>query len=147
MSQTIGKANTSAPSPERAAKHLQRTDAEQADYRRRLRAAGIKEDEGPEDMDAFRLQLARQIAMLLNEWHGCPERLCQRNRGCMAPNIHCSNVELPSPEQQAEDWPKVQFEVRSALNKILAERAAEVEAYEEEELQRVLAKRRQGKAG
>jgi len=76
---------------------------------------------------------------------GCPERICQRNRGCMAPNIHCSNVELPSPEQQAEDWPKVQFEVRTALNKILAERAAEVEAYEEEELQRVLAKRRQGK--
>ncbi len=147
MSQTIGKANTSAPSPERAAKHPQRTDAEQADYRRRLRAAGIKEDEGPEDMDAFRLQLARQIAMLLNEWHGCPERLCQRNRGCMAPDGVCANAEPLPPDPDHQEWDAARFEIRRALDEIMAERAAEVEAYEEEELQRVLAKRRQGKAG
>ena len=145
MSQTIGKAHTSAPSPAQPGARPPRKDKEQAEYQRRLRAAGIKEDECPENMDAFRLQLARQIAMFVNKWHGCPERICQRNRGCMAPDIHCANVPRPTPEECARDWPKVQFEVRTALNKILAERAVEVEAYEEEELRRVLAKRRQGK--
>ncbi len=91
-----------------------------------MRAAGIDPDgEGPEDMDAFRLQLARMIAMFLNEWHGCPERICRRNHGCMAPDIHCANVPQPSPEEMERDWPKVQFEVYKALKAEIARRAAE----------------------
>jgi hypothetical protein len=125
MSQTIGKANASAPSPARTGARAPHTDKEQADYQRRLRAAGIKEDECPENMDAFRLQLARQIAMFLNHWHGCKERLCRRNRGCMAPDIHCANVEQPSPEQRARDWPKLQYEVYTALKAEIARRGLE----------------------
>lgn len=89
-------------------------------YRRRLKAAGIDPDAMPEDIDEFRGELARMIAMFIDEWHGCPEPLCQRNRGCMAPNIHCSNVEPLSPEELERDWPRVQAEVYKALKEHLA---------------------------
>jgi hypothetical protein len=143
----MSRADTSRASNEPDDRAPKPSDEHQADYERRLRAAGINEDECPENMDAFRYRLARMLCMFHNAWHGCPEKLCRRQRGCMAPDGFCANVKRPSPEERARDWPKLQLEVRTALDKVLAKRAAEVEACEEEELQRVLAKRRQGKAG
>ena len=64
------------------------------DLASRLRAAGIADDDiSPADMDidAFRMALARRIAMLINRWPGCRQPLCKRHRGCMAPQGHCSN--------------------------------------------------------
>jgi hypothetical protein len=34
----------------------------------------------------------------------------------MAPNIVCANVEQPSDEELARDWPRVQAEVRKAFD-------------------------------
>ena len=148
MSQAIDKTNTSDASPVRNDERDRHGPEEQADYQRRLRAAGLGPDtELPENMDAFRYQLARQIAMFLNQWHGCPEPLCQRNRGCMAPHSHCANAEPLPPDPDDREWhTTTKVEIWRILGEILKERAAEVEAYEEEELRRVLAKRRQGKA-
>ena len=145
MSQTIGKANTSASSPAQSGDRAPPTDEQQVDYERRLRAAGIDPDaEPPENMDAFRLQLARKIDMFLNEWHGCPQRICQRNRGCMAPDSYCTNAKPLPPDPDDHEWHTVtKVEIWRTLQEILAERAVEVEAAEEAELQRVLAKRRQ----
>ena len=75
-------------------------------YQRRLVAAGLVRgaDAPAQDIDEFRNNMARRIAIFLNTWHGCPEPLCKRNRGCMAPRIHCSNappVEA-TPEELAE---------------------------------------------
>jgi hypothetical protein len=93
-----------------------------ADYRRRLRAAGIDPDgEIPEDIDAFRYELARRIHMYLNTWHGCPESFCRRQRGCMAPNIACSNVERLSPEEEERRWREVQADVYKALDAFIVE--------------------------
>lgn len=55
----------------------------QADFKRRQRAAGI-EIKPDDDDDTIRYRLARHIAMLVNNWEGCPLRLCRRMRGCMA---------------------------------------------------------------
>ena len=128
MSQTIGKANTSFASPAPRDDRAPRKDRDQAEYEGRLRAAGIDPDaEPPENMDAFRLQLARQIAMFVNMWHGCPERICQRNRGCMAPDIVCANVEQGSPEEQERQWRAVQADVYKALKAEIARRGVEGE--------------------
>jgi hypothetical protein len=89
-------------------------------FLRRCKAAGLSDDP-PDDLDQFRLDLARRIAMFLNTWQGCPGLICRRNRGCMAPNIRCSNVTPPTPEERARDWPRVQVDVRRALDARLAE--------------------------
>lgn len=122
----MSQANASAPLAARTGARAPQIDEERADYHRRLRAAGIYPDgEVPADMDVFRNQLARRIHMIINAWHGCKEPLCRRNRGCMAPNIHCANAPRPTPEQMARDWPKVQAEVYKALQAELAVRGVE----------------------
>ena len=93
-----------------------------ASYERRLKAAGIDPEEVPADPDEFRGRLARQIAMYLNTWRGCPELLCRRNRGCMAPNMRCSNVEELSPEEEERQWREVQADVHDAIQAAIAER-------------------------
>lgn len=94
-------------------------------FDRRVKAAGIDPDAVPEDMDEFRYTLARKIAMFVNAWHGCPERLCQRNRGCMAPNIACTNAKPLSPDWQEKEWPRVKVEVYKALKAHLAKHGEE----------------------
>ena len=117
----MSQANASAQSSARTGARASQIDEERADYHRRLRAAGIYPDgEVPADMEVFRNQLARRIHMLINTWRGCPEPLCRRNRGCMAPHIECANIPRPSPEQMARDWPKVQAAVNKALQARLA---------------------------
>lgn len=107
-------------------------DFDKAAYERRLKAAGLG-DEMPEDMDQFRLAMARRINMFVNNWRGCPEMLCQRNRGCMAPNINCTNVVPPTQEEQDRDWPKAKAEIHLALKRHFANHPAEVAAFEAEE--------------
>lgn len=97
-----------------------RVEAEQeADLQRRLAVAGLDGDEEPEDMDEFRHRLTREISMILNEWHGCPQRLCRRNGGCMAPEGLCSNVEYEPMTR--EEWEPVRVEVRRALDEMIAD--------------------------
>jgi hypothetical protein len=98
-------------------------------YRQRLKAAGLDDGNKPDDMDEFRHRIARSIAMFLNEWHGCPEPLCQRHRGCMTPNCVCTNIPQPSDEEVARDWPLVKFEIYKALKQELAARGVDVGRY------------------
>jgi hypothetical protein len=94
--------------------------AAQADYRRRLMAAGIDpEDDPPDDMDAFRYRLARMITMHLNDWPGCPEQICRRMRGCMAPGGSCTN-HADDPPMTDEEWDEVRPKIRKALDKRIA---------------------------
>jgi hypothetical protein len=124
----MSQAKASAHSPAQTGDRPWQSEEGRADYQRRLRAAGIDPDaEPPPDMDAFRNQLARRIAMFINAWRGCKEPLCRRNRGCMAPDIHCANVARPSPEQLARDWPRVQAAVSKALQAEIARRGLEDE--------------------
>ena len=95
-------------------------------YLARVKAAGIDIDTMPEDDDEFRLQLARMIAMFINDWRGCPERLCQRNRGCMAPNQVCANAEPLPPDQQETAWRAVQPDIYKTIKTYLAEQGEEV---------------------
>lgn len=104
-----------------------REDAERtASFHRRVAAAGIDLNDVPQDMDEFRYRLARLITMYVNEWsHGCPQRLCRRNGGCMAPDNRCSNVEYEP--LTPENWDPVRIEVRRALDELKAERPADFE--------------------
>ena len=88
-------------------------------YHARLKAAGIyRGDDGKpdytQDIDEFRLELARAIVMHINAWEGCREPLCKRHHGCMAPNNTCSNLP-PLTEDDDRDWPKVQADVYKTL--------------------------------
>lgn len=91
-----------------------------ASFHRRVAAAGIDLNYQPEDMDEFRYRLARLITMYTNEWsHGCPQRLCRRNGGCMAPEGRCSNVQYEPFSW--ERWEPVRNEVRRALDEMIAD--------------------------
>jgi hypothetical protein len=68
-----------------------------ASLKRRLKALGIDDDNPPKDIDEFHQALARRIAMFINNWRGCPELLCRRQRGCMAPRNICSNRQSRIP--------------------------------------------------
>ncbi len=96
-----------------------------ASLERRLKAAGLDTDNEPQSIDEFRLRLARKINMILNQWHGCRELLCRRHRGCMAPNIVCSNVERLTPEEVERDWPEVQADIYNSIKAVIAERGLE----------------------
>jgi hypothetical protein len=93
-------------------------------YEARMQAAGFSGDDPvPKNIDVFRNRLARRIAMFVNNWHGCPEPLCRRQRGCMAPHIHCTNT-LPvetTPEQTARTMALVHRTVRELADKRAAE--------------------------
>jgi hypothetical protein len=102
---------------------------DRADFHRRRKLAGL-DGELPEDQDQFRLEFARTIALFVNNWRGCPEMLCRRNRGCMAPNIGCTNAPPISREEHEREWPKVKTESQVALKQLFANHPAEVAAIE-----------------
>ena len=86
-----------------------------ADLERRQRAMQIESAPDVNYMDAYRLELTRFIAMFLNDWEGCPLRLCQRMQGCMAPESICAN-HADDPPMTNEEWAVVKIEVRRALD-------------------------------
>ncbi len=95
--------------PENAAKA-------QADLAHRLAAAGLDDDDADKlDIDAFRLALARRIAMFINDFPGCPEKACRRMHGCMAPNGNCENHRDDPPAPQ-DEWDEARFATRRALD-------------------------------
>jgi hypothetical protein len=93
-----------------------------ADYEARLKAAGLDADSDGLSQDEWRLRFARRIDLMLNEWPGCPEPICRRMRGCMAPSGGCVNVPPVSEEEMEADWPAAKLELRRALDKVLTER-------------------------
>ncbi|HET9715851.1 MAG TPA: hypothetical protein VFP60_06665 [Pseudolabrys sp.] len=96
---------------------------DKADYQRRLKAAGLDCDDIPDDEDEFRRRLVRMIPMFLNQWHGCPERLCRRLRGCMAPKGTCTNRPPVSEEEEEERdrWrPAMLAKLRAVIEEIIA---------------------------
>ena len=89
----------------------------------RLKAAGLDGDWPDEvDIETFRYMLARQITMYLNTWHGCPEPLCKRHRGCMAPHNRCTNV--PDKPFDEAEWDRARVDIRRALDQHIAEAKA-----------------------
>ena len=82
-------------------------------------AAASFPEQPADDMDAFRLMLARRINIFISNrqrrWRGCPEPACRRRRGCVAPRIECANHkrDRPStPEQRARGMARVQRTLR-----------------------------------
>ena len=89
----------------RAAEDERLRDAAEKDLERRLTIAGLtgEEPENPTERGAWR---AQQLHMEINDWIGCPEPLCKRMRGCMAPRVWCTNTlemdEAMEDEMEAE---------------------------------------------
>ena len=85
------------------AERRRRPHFDRADYRRRLRAAGLAADDAPaETPDEIRIALARKIAMALNRWRGCRKRICKRSRGCMAPGGDCGGIRMKPMSRERE---------------------------------------------
>jgi len=93
-------------------------------YDARMKAAGFTGgDPVPKNIDVFRMRLARRIAMFINDWRGCPETLCRRQRGCMAPRIRCTNARpvKADPEALARTMALVHRTLREAVDRQDAE--------------------------
>ncbi len=105
-----------------------------ADFARRRHASGIDSEPDDGDMDTYRLRLTRFISMFLNDWEGCPLRLCQRMQGCMAPQSTCAN-HADDPPMTREEWDVVKVEIRRAIDAEIEARGGRdaVEAAAEEE--------------
>ncbi len=58
--------------------------------------------------------------MFLNDWQGCPLRLCQRMRGCMAPEARCTNT-AGDPPMTREEWDVARVDIRRALDAMIEE--------------------------
>ena len=95
------------------------------EFQARLRAAGL-DGPLPEDIEQFRYALARQIHMFLNEWHGCREGACRRQRGCMAPSGVCANAAPLPPDPDGSRWHNVvKVKIRHAVEEHLAKHGGE----------------------
>jgi hypothetical protein len=96
-------------------------------YESRLKAAGLDGDTPPKDIDEFRNRVTRRLYIILNRWRGCPQPLCRRYRGCVAPHIVCSNARPPPAEDTEEKWRAVQAKFYQMLTAHLAADGAEDE--------------------
>ncbi len=119
--QTNNSSMTTPPRPESNRERARHARS----FERRLKAANINNETMPDDADEFRYQLTRCICMFVNKWQGCPELVCRRNRGCMAPDNFCANLERPSAEAMERDWPRVRAEVYIAVKEHIAEHGGE----------------------
>ena len=72
-------------------------------------------DDEPTDMDELRYKLARRLEMLINDWHGCPEPACKRQRRCAAPHILCSNRRTDLPQATPEQFGRFMAEMQRVL--------------------------------
>ena len=126
MRQPLAKADPVASSQPRGSKTRQSKKQRDTDYQRRLKLAGFasRDQDGdavPPDIDAFRYALARRIDIAINSWHGCPEGICRRVRGCMAPNNRCTNAPPPEPGPTGERRAKTAAMIQRALAERLAQ--------------------------
>jgi hypothetical protein len=88
------------------------------------------EMEQAKDIDGKRMALARKLTILngnwSNLWPACPNRRCQREHSCTAPNAECPMQPPSSEEELNAMWPEVLVDVRRATD----ERLAQIEAEE-----------------
>jgi hypothetical protein len=107
------------------------TQAERERRRAARRSAQVKAmfpAEPPKDVDKVRTILARKIAMSVGDqhksWRGCPERMCRRQRACMAPRIECSNAPLVPPSTSEHQASSLAMLKRMLREKLAAHEAA-----------------------
>jgi hypothetical protein len=95
-----------------------------SDGKSALRTAELELEEAT-DLDAQRMALARIITILNSNfetlWPACPNRRCQRERSCVAPDGVCA-METPIGEEELHAaWPAVLPEILRAIHERLAE--------------------------
>jgi hypothetical protein len=81
----------------------------------RARAVALLQDAGddpvPQDIDEFRLELARRIMTVLGLPERCRERACRRGRRCAGRDLRCQR-DFPGPpmtrDEEAEALARVQ---------------------------------------
>jgi hypothetical protein len=93
-----GPPRAAAPSPKRRARRGSSRETAEQSLARRKKALGLDTPPG-KSLDELRRQLTLKLALVANRWHNCAEPVCQRNRGCMAPQGFCPNIPDPPPEE------------------------------------------------
>jgi hypothetical protein len=84
--------------------------------------ADDEDDPVPEDLDVFRLALARRIRAMLGTPDRCRERVCRRSKRCAGPDMRCAR-DFPSPQLSAEERARLRAKLHNALKRRLAELA------------------------
>jgi hypothetical protein len=101
-----------------------RAAAERRRTRERTRRlpAGDGGDEGPADIDEFRMSLARRMATFLGAWRDCTQPGCRRHHACVDTRMHCSARERRlTPKESA----RAAASMYKALQRTLASRRTE----------------------
>ena len=87
-------------------------------------------DDAPQDIDAFRMELARRLHILVSNqqrrWCGCREPSCKRARACRAPRGVCSNSKPTKPVSERQS-----ARARAMLARALREHDERLEAERE----------------
>ena len=78
------------------------------------------DDPVPDDIDVFRLALARRIATFLGLPRRCRAPICRRSKRCAAGDMRCQR-DCPPPQLSAEQAARMKAELRRALERRLAE--------------------------
>ncbi len=74
--------------------------------------------EAPKSQNELRLSLVRKLAIVLDGWRACPERVCRRQRGCASPRLTCLQSEPArplSPDKQAAMLARFQRDLRREM--------------------------------
>jgi hypothetical protein len=82
------------------------------------------EDPVPDDIDVFRLALARRMATFLGMPRRCREPLCRRRKCCVGEDMRCMRDD-PRPELSPEQAARAKAEMRRALERRMAEIGAD----------------------
>lgn len=94
----------------------------QAGARRKAETAAkaASDDRPPQDMVAFRNELARRLHVIIGNqagyWRHCPQRCCRRARACRVPKSQCSGAP-PMPEPTPEQASRAMAQFRAAMLK------------------------------
>ena len=112
---TIRPASEFAPRGERAGR---------APCRGATKRAPLPDDDPvPDDIDAFRLELARRIMTLLGMARRCRAPACRRMKRCVGPDLRCQR-DFPAPRLSEER----QSEVMASVHRLVKRRLAELGA-------------------
>jgi hypothetical protein len=85
------------------------------------------DDPVPDDIDVFRLALARQMMTFLGMPRRCREPLCRRSQSCAGEDMRCLR-DFPAPQLSEARRANLRAEMRRALERRMAEIEAGGEA-------------------
>ena len=78
------------------------------------------DDAVPEDIDVFRLALARRMLTFIGMPRRCRERICRRTKSCAGPDMRCQR-DYPAPQATPDEEAREMSDLLRAIKRRLAQ--------------------------